>query len=101
RANDDLVRVADVNCTATGECSDIEILSLLAKDDDQPAVNPPEAAKQPDPKIRTLGGMRLSLRYTPPTLGGLEVKKVIWTIGYKGRYCTRYGIDATGCITRE
>ncbi|WP_193345321.1 hypothetical protein [Cellvibrio japonicus] len=101
-----LPNMADIHCGsgASGPaiCSDIEILSLLAKEDEQPTVTPPNAApQQPEPKIKTLGGMRLRLRYIPPNLDGLEVKKVTWNIGYKGRYCNRYGVDTVGCITKE
>ncbi|ACE84813.1 hypothetical protein CJA_2509 [Cellvibrio japonicus Ueda107] len=94
-----LPKISDVNCSAT-TCSDIEILSLLAPEDEgYQEVTPPMAA--PETKVRTLGGMRLRFRYIPPNLDGLQVTKVTWNMGYKGRYCNRYGVDAVACVTKE
>jgi hypothetical protein len=81
--------------------NDIEILSLL--DDEKTTTEPGDGVKAPiEPKVRTLGGMRLRYRYIQPSMIGLEVTKVTWTFAHTGRYCTQYGVDASiSCTKRE
>ncbi|MDF3012889.1 MAG: hypothetical protein K0Q78_1093 [Cellvibrio sp.] len=80
--------------------NDIEILSLLDDEKTQPEAG--DGVKAPiDPKVRTLGGMRLRYRYIQPSMAGLEVTKVTWKFAHDGRYCTQYGVEATTtCVKR-
>ncbi|WP_323816513.1 hypothetical protein [Cellvibrio sp. NN19] len=95
-----LANIGDNKCS-NNVCEDIEILSLLAPQEQPSVATPLEPVAQPNPIVRTLGGIRLRYRYIAPSLNGIVLKKVTWTIGHAGRYCTEYGIDSAACEKRE